>query len=82
MNRPRPFDGHPIRLLPTHPVGDPEPNPTTPEPPAPSRGPDEPVHAPRPSEPELPAIDPHEPGLPDPRIGDAFYVRVEQRWLI
>lgn len=82
MNRPRPSDGQPVRLQPTHPVGDPEPNPTTPEPPAPPRGPDEPVHAPRPSEPELPAIDPHEPGLPDPRIRGAIYVRVEQRWLI
>ncbi len=84
---PTPSGRLPIDMAPAHPVGDPEPSPPTPGPPAPQRGPDEPVHAPRPSEPELPAVDPHEPGMPNPRVGDPrggarFYVRAKQRWLI
>lgn len=58
----------PLLALPTQPVGDPVPRPSTPQP-TPQREPEDPVRAPHPREPELPAIDPHEPGLPDTRIG-------------
>ena len=58
----------PLLAMPTQPVGDPVPRPSTPQP-TPQREPEDPVQAPHPREPELPAIDPHEPGLPDTRIG-------------
>jgi hypothetical protein len=61
----------PLQAIPTQPVGDPVPNPGTPQP-TPQRDPSEPVQAPHPREPELPAIDPHEPGLPDTRIGSLY----------
>jgi hypothetical protein len=61
----------PLQALPTQPVGDPVPRPSTPEP-SPQRDPSEPVQAPHPREPELPAIEPHEPGLPDTRIEDLY----------
>jgi hypothetical protein len=60
--------GAPLLAVPTQPVGDPVPRPGTPQP-TPHREPEDPVQAPHPREPELPAIDPHEPGLPDTRIG-------------
>lgn len=65
------FRRAPRQAIPTQPVGDPVPRPSTPQP-SPQRDPSNPVQAPHPREPELPAIDPHEPGLPDTRIGNLY----------
>ena len=65
------FRHAPLQAIPTQPVGDPVPRPSTPQP-TPQRDPSDPVQAPHPREPELPAIDPHEPGLPDTRIGNLY----------
>lgn len=61
----------PLQAIPTQPVGDPVPRPSTPQP-SPQRDPSDPVQAPHPREPELPAIEPREPGLPDTRIGNLY----------
>lgn len=53
--------------IPSKPVGDPESLPPDPTPPQPYE-PTDPVRAPRPREPDQPAIDPHDPGMPMPRI--------------
>lgn len=60
----------PVNTMPAHPSGDPEPRPPTPTPPTPQPYPDptNPVHAPTPRSPEIPAVDPHNPMVPNPRI--------------
>lgn len=75
------FRHAPLQMLPTQPVGDPVPRPNTPQP-TPQRDPSDPVQAPHPREPELPAIDPHEPGLPDTRIGSLYDEELYEEWCI
>lgn len=64
--------------VPSKPVGDPESLPPDPAQPQPYE-PTDPVHAPRPREPDQPAIDPHDPGMPMPRIREPD--RAARCWL-